>query len=116
LLKEGEGLELSSVSLYARKEMTVAVLYAAATDDRVTRVILDDPVYSHWQGAAVLNALRFTDLPEVAALIAPREIVSLGPLPKEYGLTSAVYALHGRQPAIRRAHALPDALRVWESK
>jgi hypothetical protein len=94
-LREGEGLDLSSVSLYAKKEMAVPVIYAAATGERVSRVILEDPPYSHWQGPAMLNALRFTDLPEVAALIAPREIVSLGQLPKEYGLTSAVYALHG---------------------
>ena len=60
-----------------------------------------------------LNALRFTDLPEVAAMIAAREIVSLRPLPKEYGLTSAVYAPHGGKTKIRKAQALPDALQVW---
>ena len=50
------------------------MIYAAATDERVTRVIVEDPPYSHWQGSAMLNALRFIDLPEVAALIAPREL------------------------------------------
>jgi cephalosporin-C deacetylase-like acetyl esterase len=115
-LREGEGLELSSVSIYARKEMAVPALYAAATDERISRVILDDPPYSHWQGPAMLNALRFTDLPEVAALVAPREIVSLGPLPADYRLTSAVYALYGNKAGIRSANALPDALRVWEIK
>jgi cephalosporin-C deacetylase-like acetyl esterase len=115
-LREAEGLKLSSVSIYARKEMAVPAIYAAATDERISRVILDDPPYSHWQGPAMLNALRFTDLPEVAALIAPREIVSLGPLPKEYALTSAVYGFYGGKGAIREAHALPDALRVWEQR
>jgi hypothetical protein len=94
--------------------MGVPALYAAAVDERISRVILENPPYSHWQGPAMLNALRYTDLPEVAALIAPREIVSIGKLPAEYALTSAVYALHGRKAGIRKANALPDALRVWE--
>lgn len=115
-LREGERLDLSSVSLYAKKEMAVPVLYAAAVDERIDRVVLEDPPYSHWQGPAMLNALRFTDLPEVAALLAPRELVSIGPLPEFYRLTSSVYELYGKRAAIRQAHALPDALRVWEQQ
>lgn len=113
-LLEEEGLKLSSLSVYARKEMAVPALYAAALDERISRVILDDPPYSHWQGPAVLNALRFTDLPEIAALAAPRELVTLLPLPEPYQFTRSVYALYGKRDAIRRAYALADALKVWE--
>jgi hypothetical protein len=113
-LTEGEQLNLSSISVYGRKQMGALALYAAALDERITRVVLDDPPASHWQGPALLNALRFTDLAEVAGLMAPREIVSLGPLPETYRYTASIYALHSKQAQVRQAGGLSDALRVWE--
>jgi cephalosporin-C deacetylase-like acetyl esterase len=113
-LTEGEQLNLSSISVYGRKQMGALALYAAALDERISRVVLDDPPASHWHGPALLNALRFTDLAEVAGLMAPREIVTLGPLPETYRYSASIYALHGQQLQIRRASGLSDALRVWE--
>jgi hypothetical protein len=89
-------------------------LYAAALDDRITRVILDDPPASHWQGPPLLNVLRLTDLPEAAALMAPREIVSLTTLPAAYDHTASIYALYGKRDAIRQAGALGAAMQVWK--
>ena len=89
-------------------------LYAAALDDRITRVILDDPPSSHWQGPALLNILKLTDLPEAAALVAPRQIVSLTSLPESYKYTSSIFALYGKQGQISERTALGDALRVPE--
>jgi cephalosporin-C deacetylase-like acetyl esterase len=111
-LAEEEHLKLSSISIYGRKEMGALALYAAAFDKRITRVILDDAPYTHWQGPALLNVLRMTDLPEAAALMAPREIVSLTPLPHAYAYTSSIYALYGAR--IRMAGDLAGALKVWE--
>jgi hypothetical protein len=88
--------------------------YAAALDSRITRVILDDPPGSHWQGPPLLNILRLTDLPEAAAMLAPRELVSLTPLPASYNYTGSIYALYGRRDAIRQAGALGEAMRVWK--
>jgi cephalosporin-C deacetylase-like acetyl esterase len=113
-LTEGEHLKLSSISVYGRRQMGALGLYAAAIDDRITRVILDNPPYSHWQGPALLNILRLTDLPEAAALMAPREIVSLTALPPAYTYTSSVYALYGKMGPIREAGDLSEALKVWE--
>ena len=113
-LVDGEKLSLSSISLYGRKQMGALALHAAALDNRVSRVILEDPPGSHWQGPALLNVLRITDLPEVAALIAPREIVSLTPLPEAYRYTSAIFELHGKSSRIREVKSLAEALRVWE--
>jgi cephalosporin-C deacetylase-like acetyl esterase len=110
-----EGLKLDGISVYGRKEMGALGLYAAALDDRISRVILDDPPASHWQGPPLLNILRVTDLPEAAALVAPREIVSLTTLPHSYGYTSSVYALFGKENRIHTVDSLGDALRVWES-
>ena len=44
---------------------------------RITRVILEDPPSSHWQGPALLNILEVTDLPEAAALVATPDRFSL---------------------------------------
>jgi hypothetical protein len=92
--------------------MGVLGIYAAALEERITRVIVDDPPASHWQGPALLNILRVTDIPEAAALVAPRELVSLTPLAGPYSYTASVYALHGRQAALRQAEGLPQALRI----
>jgi cephalosporin-C deacetylase-like acetyl esterase len=114
-LSESEGLNLSGISVYGRKEMGALGLYAAALDDRISRVILDDPPATHWEGPALLNILRLTDLPEAAALVAPREVVSLTRLPQSYAYTSSVYALFGKENQIHAVDSLGDALRVWES-
>jgi cephalosporin-C deacetylase-like acetyl esterase len=113
-LVDGEHLKLSSVSVYGRRGMGALALYAAAFDERISRVILDDPPASHWQGPALVNILRLTDLPEAAGLIAPREIVSLTPLPAAYAYTSSIYALYGKKNRIRQAGDLGEALAVRE--
>ena len=77
-------------------------------------VILEDPPGSHWQGPALLNVLRVTDLPEVAGLVAPREIVSLTPLPEAFRYTASILRLYGKSDPIREVSSLGEALRVWE--
>ena len=107
-----EKLQLSSITLYGRNEMGALALYAAALDPRISRVILDNPPASHWQGPPLLNILRVTDLPEAAGLVAPREVVWLTPLAREYDYTKAIYELYG--VPIRRADGLAAALRIGE--
>jgi cephalosporin-C deacetylase-like acetyl esterase len=111
-LRSSENLKLSSIQVMGRKEMGVLGIYAALFDDRITRVILDDPPSSHWQKPALLNVLRLTDVPETAAMVAPREIVSLTPLPPAFAYTSRVFALYGRPEAMRHAHGLAQAVAV----
>ena len=113
-LTEAEGLKLSGVSVYGRKQMGGLAIYAAALDARITRVILDDPPASHWQGPPLLFILRLTDLAEAAGMVAPREIVSLTRLPETFAYTSSIYALYGKRGGIRQAGGLGDALKVWE--
>jgi cephalosporin-C deacetylase-like acetyl esterase len=104
--------DLSSITVYGRRQMGGLALYAAALDERISRVILDDPPASHWQGPALLNVLRLTDLPEAAAMVAPRELVSLTPLPDSYGYTRSVYSLLGQKSKIREVGGLSQALNV----
>ena len=67
-LIEHEKLSLSGISVLGRKQMGALALHAAALDNRITRVILEDVPASHWQGPPLLNVLRVTDLPEVAGI------------------------------------------------
>jgi hypothetical protein len=113
-LTEDQRLNLKSISVYGRGQMGPLGFYAAALDDRITRVIVDDPPGSHWQGPPLLNILRLTDLPEAAALLAPRELVSLTPLPPAYDYTASIYALYRRGDAIRPAGGLGEAMQVWK--
>jgi len=55
----------------------ILALYAGLFDERVNRVIMSDAPGSHWQGPALLNILRITDIAEVAGAFAPRQLVSL---------------------------------------
>ncbi len=113
-LVEAESLKLSGISVYGRKQMGALALYAAALDPRITRVILEDPPSSHWQAQApaLLNILRITDLPEVAGMVAPREIVSLSSVPEAYTYAKAIYRLYGQKSTIRIAGDLGEALRT----
>ncbi len=112
-LVDEEKLRLSSISVYGRKHMGALAIYAGALDKRITRVILDDPPPSHWQGPAFLHVLRYTDIAEVAGLLAPRELVSLTPLPETFRATHRIFRLYGKAKPIREARALGDALTVW---
>ena len=113
-LVDEEQLRLQSISVYGRRQMGALGLYAAALDERITRVILDDPPSSHWQGPALLNILRVTDLPEAAAMMAPREIVSLTPLPQPYDYTASIFALYGARFGIHEKHGLSAALGIGQ--
>jgi cephalosporin-C deacetylase-like acetyl esterase len=115
-LVEDQKFDLSSVSLYGRREMSGLALHAAALDNRISRVIVDNPPASHWQAPALLNVLRVTDLAEVAAMVAPREIVSLTPLPETFGYTRSIFRLYPKSPraaTIGEAASLGEALQVW---
>jgi cephalosporin-C deacetylase-like acetyl esterase len=112
-LTADQKLNLKSIAVYGRGQMGPLGFYAAALDDRISRVIVDDPPGSHWQGPPLLNILRLTDLPEAAALLAPRELVSLTPLPSAYDYTASIYSLYGKRDAIRQAPALGAAMQVW---
>jgi len=113
-LVDAEKLRLESISVYGRREMGALGLYAAAFDPRITRVVLDNPPGSHWQGPALLNVLRITDLAEVAALVAPRDVVSLTPLPEPYSYTASIFALYGAKGHMQHRNGLSEALGIGQ--
>lgn len=109
-LTTDQRLPIRSVATYGRRDSGVLGLYAAILNPKITKVILDTPPPSHWQGPALLNILRYTDLNEAAGLLADREIVSLSELPASFELTQALRQLEGRPKSIRIADSLGDAL------
>jgi cephalosporin-C deacetylase-like acetyl esterase len=109
-----EKLSASSIAIYGKGEMGILCLYAALFDERIKQVILTDPPGSHWQGPALLNVLRVTDIPEIAGALAPRRLVSLTKLSDSFELARGIYRLQGASEQIMQASSLPEALEVWK--
>lgn len=70
-------------------------LYAGVLDERIDQVMLIHPPVSHHDGPIFLNVLRFTDLPEAAAILAPRHLTFVGRMPDAFEVTRRIYALSG---------------------
>ena len=86
-------------------------LYAALLDPRIDQVMLLDPPASHRQGPIFLNILRYTDLPEAAALLAPRPLVFYGSAPEAFERTRALYKLAGAADQVKVAMGIEPVLR-----
>ncbi|MBM3833518.1 MAG: hypothetical protein FJ403_09645 [Verrucomicrobia bacterium] len=92
--------------------MGIAALYAGVFDERIKQVILNNPPGSHWQGSALLNVLRVTDIAEVAGALAPRRLVSLTRLPDPFEYTRSIYRLQRASGQFIQSPSLPQALEV----
>ncbi|PYV40419.1 MAG: hypothetical protein DMG06_20335 [Acidobacteria bacterium] len=112
-MTEEEKISSPSISLYGKGDMGILALYAGLFDERVQQVILNDPPGSHWQGPALLNVLRVSDIPEVAGAFAPRRIVCLTGFPEAFNYTRQIYKLLGQATHLARAGSLPEALQAW---
>jgi hypothetical protein len=74
-------------------------LYAGIFNPKVTHVVLIDPPVTHAEGPILLNVMRYTDLPEVAALFAPRRLTFYSRMPAAYEYTHHVWQLYGKPDA-----------------
>ena len=85
-----------NISVMGRGVAAGLAVYAAILDPDVHQAILMEPPASHAQGPYFLNILRETDLPEMAALVAPRRLSFLAStLPGPYSLTKHVFTQLG---------------------
>ena len=111
-LEPGQSRQKPPIVLYGKGDMAALSLYAGLLDERVSRVILNDPPTTHRSASApaLLNVLRVTDLPEVAAAFAPRRLVFVPEVPAAYEGARGAYALHDRADALTRAGSLAEAL------
>lgn len=70
LLRSMPHVDADRVTMVGKGEMGVACMYAALLDGKVQRVIVNSPPASHRQGPHYLGILKYTDIPEIAALLA----------------------------------------------
>lgn len=105
------GVDASQVSIAGRGEMAAVALYAALLDGRLTSVLLESPPATqdvasqpNGKGPAIemLSCLRYTDLPQVAGLLYPAEVVVFGELPETYTWAQALYRQLGAADKFRR--------------
>lgn len=66
-------------------------VYAAALDERIDHAILIRAPARHADGPILLGALRHADLPDIAALVAPRRLTFYGGMPSAYARTRTIY-------------------------
>lgn len=108
-----EKIAPSSIAVYGKGDMGILALYAGLFDERIQQVILKAPPASHWQGPALLNVLRISDIPEVVGAFAPRRMVFLRDVPTSFDHARNIYKLHGQPSHLTRAGSLPEALEIW---
>lgn len=105
-LRSLPAVDPAKITIVGKGESGINGLYAALLDGKVARVALSSPPASHRQGPHYLGILRYTDIPEVLALM--REKLRL------YGeMPLALQPLLAKERAdkLRLAESLADALR-----
>ena len=85
-------------------------LYVAALDESISQAILVRAPDSHLDGPVLLGALRHVDLPDVAALVAPRRLTFYGAMPGSYDRTRQIYTDLGVEDRISVSMSIGAAL------
>ena len=85
-------------------------LYVAAMDESITQAILVRAPASHLEGPVLLGALRHVDLPDVAALVAPRRLTFYGSMPDPYTRTRQIYRALGVEDRVSVSMSIGAAL------
>ena len=85
-------------------------LYAAILEPDIQQVMLMEPPTTHAVGPIFLDILRYTDLPEAAALIAPSHLTFFARVPREFDYTRHVYTLYGKPGNFFRAMDIHQVL------
>ena len=107
------------LTLAASGEMAAVALYAALLDGHLNSLILESPPGTQNAGSEpdgrgpaleMLNCLRVTDLPQVAGLLYPMDLVLLGNIPVTYGWAEEIYSRLGPPGKARRLRDLSS----WE--
>lgn len=71
-LRSLPNVDPSKITIVGKGEAGINGLYAALLDGNVARVVLSSPPASHTQGPSYLAVLRYTDIPEVIALLSDK--------------------------------------------
>jgi len=104
------GLSAEKAEVFGRGEAGVIGLYAALLEERVGHVVVGDLPPSHRQGPALLTILRQTDIPEIAAALAPRRLSVLGLSSPTLDLPRRVYEMVGAASQFSMKASLAEAI------
>jgi len=105
------------VALAGRGQMAAVALYAALLDGHVKTVFLESPPPTQdapsdpdgtGDSIEMIGCLRVTDLPQVAGLLHPTELVFVGECPSTYDWAQDVYQRLGSKERFRRVNKLAD--------
>lgn len=98
-LEARDDIDADQVAVVGKGVSGVLGLYGAIFNRRVQHAVLIDPPSTHAEGPIFLNVLRYTDLPEAAALFAPRRLTFYGHMPAAFEYTKHVWRLYGKADA-----------------
>ena len=99
-LRSIPGVDTDNISILAQGEMAAIASYTALLDGNVKSLLIKDPPATQnvpsdptGKGEAIemLNCLRVTDLPQVAGLQFPNQLVIIGSQPTTYDWTKELY-------------------------
>ncbi|MBK9166452.1 MAG: acetylxylan esterase [Bryobacterales bacterium] len=96
VLRGWPGVDGARILVSGKKVSGGLALYAALLEPRIHQVLLFHAPTTHVEGPNFLNVLRYTDLPEAAAALAPRRLSFYGYIPDAYAYTRQVYELLGK--------------------
>ena len=94
------------IAIAGQGQMAVVALYAALLDGKMKAVILGNPPATQnapsnpdgtGEAIEMLNCLRYTDLPYVAGLLFPANLVMVGECPDTYKWTEDIYSKLGNK-------------------
>lgn len=101
------------ITVVGKGAMGILGAYAALLDDRITRVVLHSPTLTHRHSPIFLNVLRYTDVPQTLAMLAPRcELVFLTHEIEHFDSVKSVFELYDFGPKFRRCHTVAQALNL----
>ncbi len=92
----------NKIYVWGKENYAVPVLYAAVANTKINGIILENAQDKHIGitpeketkcSTAMFNILKYADIPQVAALVYPREIVLAGEHKAGYNWTENVYSL-----------------------
>lgn len=99
-LQARDDVDPARIAVVGKGVSGILGLYGAIFNRQVEHAVLIDPPSTHAQGPILLNILRYTDLPEAAALFAPRRLTFYGHMPPAFDYTRHIWTLYGSPAAI----------------
>ena len=83
-IKGQNHFHIQSTGIYGEGNMAIAALYAALLEPTISHVIMKSPPETHQRGPAIPMILRYADIPEIAACVAPARLTLINDINNLY--------------------------------